>query len=51
MSEPPYTHDYYYGNEAEQYSFYRLPKALFTNNLYNDYSYQGYFGLFYAISC
>lgn len=23
--------DYYYGNEAEQYSFYRIPKALFTD--------------------
>lgn len=23
--------DYYYGNEAEQYSFYRIPKLLFTD--------------------
>ena len=23
--------DYYYGNEAEQYSFYRVPKALITD--------------------
>lgn len=23
--------DYYYGNEAEQYSFYRIPKMLFTD--------------------
>ena len=22
--------DYYYGNEAEQYSFYRIPKTLLT---------------------
>jgi len=37
MSEQqPY--GYYYGNEAEQYTFYRLPKALFTNNRYKDLS-------------
>jgi len=29
---------YYYGNEAEQYTFYRLPKALFTNDRYKDIS-------------
>ena len=23
--------DYFYGGEAEQYSFYRIPKALFTD--------------------
>ena len=23
--------DYYYGNEAEQYSFYRVPKTLLTD--------------------
>ena len=23
--------EYYYGKEAEQYSFYRIPKALFTD--------------------
>ena len=23
--------DYYYGDEAEQYSFYRIPKVLFTD--------------------
>lgn len=27
----PLSLDYYYGNEAEQYSFYRIPKALFTD--------------------
>ena len=32
------TNDYYYGNEAEQYTFYRLPKALFTNTLYKKVS-------------
>lgn len=26
--------DYYYGNEAEQYSFYRVPKVLFTDPQY-----------------
>jgi len=27
---------YYYGNEADQYTFYRLPKALFTADRYKD---------------
>ena len=27
---------YHYGNEAEQYTFYRLPKALFTNDRYKE---------------
>ena len=37
MAQPsPY--DYYYGNEAEQYTFYRLPKALFTNSRYKGLS-------------
>jgi len=31
-------YDYYYGNEADQYTFYRLPKALFTNARYKDIS-------------
>ena len=26
--------DYFYGGEAEQYSFYRIPKALFTDSHY-----------------
>jgi hypothetical protein len=29
---------YYYGNEADQYTFYRLPKALFTDDRYKDLS-------------
>jgi len=29
---------YYYGGEADQYTFYRLPKALFTNSRYKDIS-------------
>ena len=29
---------YHYGNEADQYTFYRLPKSLFTNNRYKDLS-------------
>ena len=27
-------HDYHYGSESEQYTFYRLPKVLFTNSRY-----------------
>ena len=30
--------DYYYGNEAEQYSFYRIPKALLTDPRYKGVS-------------
>ena len=30
--------DYYYGNEAEQYSFYRIPKALLTAPRYKSVS-------------
>ena len=30
--------DYYYGNEAEQYSFYRIPKTLLTDPRYKDVS-------------
>lgn len=26
--------DFYYGNEAEQYSFYRIPRVLFTDNYF-----------------
>jgi hypothetical protein len=37
MSAPPFN-DYYYGNEAAQYTFYRLPKALFTNDRYKSLS-------------
>jgi len=29
---------YYHGNEADQYTFYRLPKALFTNPRYKNLS-------------
>jgi len=37
MSKPqPY--GYYYGNEADQYNFYRLPKILFTNARYKGLS-------------
>lgn len=31
-------YDYHYGNEADQYTFYRLPKALFTNKRYKKLS-------------
>lgn len=30
--------DYYYGNEAEQYSFYRIPKILFTDGRFKGVS-------------
>ena len=30
--------EYYYGNEAEQYSFFRIPKSLFTNQYFNSMS-------------
>lgn len=30
--------DYYYGNEAEQYSFYRIPKVLFTDSCFKGVS-------------
>ncbi len=32
------TGDYYYSSEAEQYSFYRLPKVLFTDSRYKNLS-------------
>ncbi|MCM1064697.1 MAG: replication initiator protein A [Eubacterium sp.] len=34
----PLTLDYYYGNEAEQYSFYRIPKVLFTDRRFRGVS-------------
>ena len=30
--------DYYYGNEAEQYSFYRIPKTLFADSRFHGVS-------------
>jgi len=40
MSRPqPYEpYGYYHGNEADQYTFYRLPKALFVNPRYKNLS-------------
>lgn len=32
------TLDYHYGKEANQYTFYRLPKELFTNERYRELS-------------
>lgn len=29
---------YFYGTEADQFSFYRIPKALFTNDYFKDLS-------------
>lgn len=37
MAQPP-PYGYYYGSEADQYTFYRLPKALFTNSRYKGLS-------------
>lgn len=34
----PLNLDYFYGNEAEQYSFYRIPKTLFTDKRYKSVS-------------
>ena len=40
--------DYYYGNEAEQYRFYRVPKALFTDTRFKGASVEAkvLYGLF-----
>ncbi len=38
MSEERKNFDYYYGTEADQYSFIRFPKELITNSYYNDLS-------------
>ena len=35
--------DYYYGSEAEQYSFYRIPKLLFTDPTFFTLEIAGYF--------
>lgn len=37
-SHMPLELDYYYGNEAEQYSFYRIPKVLFTDSRFRGVS-------------
>lgn len=34
----PLNLDYYYGNESEQYSFYRIPKTLFTDSRFREVS-------------
>ena len=31
---------YFYGAEADQFSFYRIPKALFTDSYFKDYKTQ-----------
>ncbi len=38
MNKSSIARDYYYGHEAEQYSFYRLPKVLFTDSRYKNLS-------------
>ena len=35
--------NYYYGNEADQYSFYRIPKTLMTNSHYKSVSIEAKF--------
>ena len=30
--------DYYYGNESEQFIFYRIPKLLFTDDRFSELS-------------
>ena len=37
MPEPAML-DYFYGDEAEQYTFYRIPKVLFTDPAYRRIS-------------
>ena len=37
------TFDYYYGNEADQYSFYRIPKTLMTDSRYKSVSIEAKF--------
>lgn len=32
--EQKVTFDYFYGMQADQYSFYRIPKALFRNDFF-----------------
>lgn len=38
MNQHPLPHEYYYGHEADQYTFYRLPKAMFTDRRYKRLS-------------
>ena len=32
------SYDYFYGHQAEQFSFYRIPKALFTDEAFDGIS-------------
>ena len=32
------TYDYFYGQQADQFSFYRIPKALFTDAAFDEIS-------------
>ena len=38
MSETNITFEYYYGNQANQFTFYRIPKQLFVNPAFKDLS-------------
>ena len=35
--EKKMTFNYFYGTEADQFSFYRIPKALFTDSYFKTY--------------
>ena len=34
----PLVFEYFYGNEAEQFAFYRIPKILFKDKAFKDIS-------------
>lgn len=38
MESKTISFDFYYGKEAEQFSFYRIPKTLFTNPAFSKLS-------------
>jgi len=38
LNPKPISFDYYYGNQAEQFTFYRIPKQLFVNPAFSDLS-------------
>ena len=49
MPEPAML-DYFYGDEAEQYTFYRIPKVLFTDPAYRRISSDAMEYLFTSVS-
>lgn len=48
--EKKMTFNYFYGTEADQFSFYRIPKALFTDSYFKDLSSVPKIGLTYSES-